>query len=815
MAELAIFKIPPLLKTIIVEEQRSNDDFSYFYRPNHIKMNRFKIYTLIAALLLCSCSVFAQDGVSIGNWRTHLPYQKVIDVEVFGNKIFAATNYELFYYDTEDNSINILNKVNGLSDIGVSTIGFSQSQRKLFVAYTNCNVDLIDNDLNVKNMSDIKDKNILGNKIINNVFFDGDLAYVACGFGIVVFDLRREEVKDTYYIGNQGSAVNVTDIAIFNGRIYACTDDGVYYASLDAPNLANYSAWHFDNSMIYPHMEFTEMEVFHGKLYLNYDGGFNMDTVFVNNGNSWSRCTEMSPSQVRQMRVVGDRFVVTHRYHVSVYDINLNEVELIYNPGGAIESWATAVDNEGNYWIGDNKRGLVKTSDGWNNMDVLPNGTASKNVFELKSGGGQLWLATGGHAANWGKVYLKDGVARYDGMWTILNRRTHTDLDPYSDFVCTATNPNDPSVTYVGTWGYGVLKFKDDELVEVYNAENSSLQPWSQDPSLINISGLGFDSKGNLWVANTGAPYLLSVMEPNGTWHSYNLGGNLSSIDIGVMLIDKNDYKWIIRRSGAENKIIVFNENGTLDNSADDQVVTLNNAAHAGGLPGAVNCIAVDGNGYVWVGTDNGPCYFNDTRKLFNSNSYDATCPLVDRNDGTDQADPLFANSSVLSMAVDGGDNIWFGLESGVYLLKAPTSRRPTQLHYFNTDNSPLLENSVTTMAISDDGEVFFGTSSGVVSYRGEVTPPDPTPSDVIAYPNPVRPGYSGYVGIKGLADNSLVRITTADGAFVTELLSDGGQAVWDCTTIDGRKVSPGVYLIYASTKDGQCRLATKILIMN
>lgn len=790
--------------------------FPYFYRPNHIIMNRYKNFTLITAILFCSCSLFAQDGVSIGHWRTHLPYQKVIDVEVFGKKVFAATDYELFYYDTEDNSINILNRVNGLSDIGVSKIRYNQSQRKLFVAYSNCNVDLIDNNLNIKNMSDIKDKSILGNKTINNVFFDGDLAYVACGFGIVVFDLKREEVKDTYYIGNQGDAVNVTDIAFYNGRIYASTDDGVYYASLDAPNLANYSAWHFDNTLIHPHLDYTELEVFNDKLYLNYDGGFNMDTLFVLDGNTWGYNNKEDVSQKRQLRAVGDLLVMTNRYNVSVYDKNMNRVLLIYNPAGSsIEPLAATVDDAMNYWIGDTKRGMLMTYDGWNTTNVLPNGTASKNVFELKSGGGQVWLATGGHAANWGKVYMKDGVARYDGMWTIINRSTNPDLEPYSDFVCTATNPSDPSVTYVGTWGGGVLKLKDDELVEVYNPENSTLQPWSQDPNLTNISGLGFDSKGNLWAANTGSPSLLSAMEPNGTWHSYNLGGGLSSIDIGVMLIDRNDYKWIIRRSGAENKIIVFNDNGTLDNPADDQVVTLNNAASAGNLPGAVNCLAVDGNGYVWVGTDNGPCYFSDTRKLFTSSSYAATCPLVERNDGTGQADPLFANSSVLSMAVDGGNNIWFALESGVYLLKNPTSSRPTQLHFFNTSNSPLLENSVTTMAISDDGEVFFGTSSGVISYRGEVTPPDPTPSNVIAYPNPVRPDYSGYVGIKGLADNSVVRITTTDGAFVTELMSDGGQAVWDCTTIDGRKVSPGVYLIYASTKDGDARLATKILIMN
>ena len=773
-------------------------------------MNKLKSTLLIAAWLVTSFAI-AQDGVSIGNWRTHLPYQKVIGVQPVGNKVYAATQYELFYYDTEDNSVNILNKINGLSDIGISTMGYNESQRKLFVAYTNANIDLIDKDGNIKNMTDIKDKSIMGNKNINHVYFQGDLAYVACGFGIVVFDLKKEEVKDTYYIGNQGDAVNVTDVAIYNGRIYACTDDGVYYAAQDAQNLANYAAWHFDTSLIHPHLAYTEMEVFGNKLLLNYNGGFNADTLFVYNGIQWNYFNKQNVSQIQEMRAYADRLLLTNRYNVAEYDLNFNQMQSIYNPGGAIEPLSTAIDNKGNYWIGDTKRGLIMTTDGWNNNDIKPNGPASKNVFELQACGEQVWIATGGHASNWGKRYMREGVARFDGLWTILNSTTLSDFNNYTDFVCTATNPKDPSVTYVGTWGDGILKFKDDELVEVFNADNSTLEYWVQDPSLINISGLAFDSKGNLWVANTGATKLLSMMEPNGTWHSFNLGGSWSGIDIGTLLIDNNDYKWIIRRGG---EVLVFNDNGTFDNPADDQTVNLNTATGSGHLAGAVNCLAVDYNGAVWAGTDKGPCLFTDTKKIFSGSNFDAIQKEVPRNDGTNQYDYLFAESNVLSMAaLEGSNQIWFGLESGVYLMSF--EGKPKEIHYFNTDNSPLLDNAVTTMAIDKSGEVFFGTASGVISYRGEYATPEPIISDVVAYPNPVRPGYTGFVGIKGLVSNSLVRITTVDGTFVTQLISEGGQAVWDCTTINGEKVEPGVYLIFVSTKQGKDKFATKILIMN
>ena len=213
----------------------------------------------------------------------------------------------------------------------------------------------------------------------------------------------------------------------------------------------------------------------------------------------------------------------------------------------------------------------------------------------------------------------------------------------------------------------------------------------------------------------------------------------------------------------------------------------------------------------MWVGTTDGPCYFADSRKIFTEPGYKASVKEVPRNDGTDQWDPLFKGSSVLSMAVDGANQIWFGLESGVSLMSF--ANKPEEIHYFTTDNSPLFENSVTTMAISADGEVFFGTASGVISYKGVSSEPAPEVTDVIAYPNPVADGYQGYVGIKGLVSNSLVRITTVDGSFVTQILSEGGQAVWDLTNINGQRVTPGIYFIFTSDKYGKNRFATKILV--
>ena len=780
-------------------------------------MNRWRKFLLLIFITL-GISALAQEGVGIGNWRTHMPYQNVINVELLGPKVYAATAYELFTYDKEDNSLQILNKINGLSDIGIAKIRRNETLDMLVVAYTNANIDLIDKQGNIFNMSDIKDKNILGNKTINNVAFKDKYAFFACGFGIVVFDLSRQEVKDTYYIGTNGSAVNITDIAFYNGRIYASTSDGLYYADENSSSLANFSSWTFDNTLIHPHLNYNEMEAFGGKLIINYtDDTYDSDTLFVYDGNQWDYFNKALKTNKREMRVCDDNLLMCGYYKLLIFDESFQMVKEVSECGGTLYPNSAVKDSDGHFWIGDIRRGLIHAKNSWNYDDQLkPNGPFSKNVFELSTCGKHVWIATGGHGPDWSKLYAKDGVCHFDGnWWTNLNRLNIPAFEEEGirDFVCCATDPWDTTVTYVGTWGHGLLKFKSNEYVARFDDSNSTLSPWTQAEQFILVSGLGFDSHGNLWVANSGANNLLSVMDRNGRWYSYNLGGTNSGIDIATLTIDQNDYIWIIRRMGSDDKVIVFDANGTLDNSADDQVRSLRSTSGQGGLSGStVNCVTVDRNGYVWVGTDSGPCYFSDSRKIFTTPQYNASVVLVPRNDGTDQADPLFNEIKVLSIAIDGNNNKWFGLESGVYEM-SPDCR--TELLHFNTDNSPLLDNSVNTMVINDDGEVFFGTNQGLISYRGSATPGGQTNSDVVAYPNPVRPGYSGYVGIKGLVEDALVRITTVDGSFVTELIAEGGQAVWDCTTVNGQKVLPGIYLVFVSTKEGTEKYATKILIMN
>ncbi len=775
---------------------------------------KHKIYFILAFIQLIHFTGLNAQGIGIGQWRTHLPYHRVIDVEIAGNKVYAATPYDLFVYDKTDHRLQLLNKVNGLSDIGLSKIAYSPEYQTLFLAYSNTNIDLLRPN-GITNLSDIKNKELVGNKTINNILFSGKYAYLSCGFGIVVIDVAREEVYDTYLIGPQGSFINVNDIAILDQVIYAATESGVYYASLNSPNLADFNQWTKDVRLKHPNLSYNQIEAFNQKLYLNYSrGAYNADTLFVFDGNNWDYFDKNNTSLHRQLRAYNNHLVIVNHYDIYVYNSEMQMELSIYQPeGGFVESLAGLYESADAIWIGDSKRGLLRVyNNGFSAETFRPNGPGSTNVYELKSRAGQVWVASGGRRSDWGKRYMIDGVFSFDGsQWKTHNYTNTSGFDTISDFVCVAIDPQNPLKAYIGTWQEGVVEFTNHEKTEIYSEHNSSLRPWLADPNLINVSGMDFDSYNNLWVANTGATNLLSVRKTDGSWKSYYLGSNASGTDVGNMIVDKNNYKWILRR--AEGPVMVFNDNNTLDITTDDRLKILTNSPNSGNIPGnSIFSLAVDHNGAVWIGTDKGPAIIYSPEKIFSPGAnFDAQQILVPRNDGTGQADYLLGSEKILAIAVNGSNQKWFGTENGAFLMSDDGLK---QIHYFNTENSPLLSNTVNSIAITDDGEVFLGTPNGIISYKDVATEPSVENHDVYAFPNPVREDFLGPVAIRGMMHDAIVKITDLSGNLVFQTRSEGGQAVWDGKILNGNHVKPGVYLVFIADNFGVETLVTKIVMM-
>jgi hypothetical protein len=174
----------------------------------------------------------------------------------------------------------------------------------------------------------------------------------------------------------------------------------------------------------------------------------------------------------------------------------------------------------------------------------------------------------------------------------------------------------------------------------------------------------------------------------------------------------------------------------------------------------------------------------------------------------------LLETETVTAIAVDGANRKWIGTErAGVFLLSADGTE---EIHHFTVENSPLYSNSIIDIEINGDtGEVFFGTEAGIISYKSTATEPLPTNSDVVVYPNPVREGYTGTIGIKGLVNNADVKITDVSGTLIFATRAEGSQAVWDGRNFDGRKAQTGVYLIFSTDDTGTEKLVTKVLFIN
>ncbi len=222
----------------------------------------------------------------------------------------------------------------------------------------------------------------------------------------------------------------------------------------------------------------------------------------------------------------------------------------------------------------------------------------------------------------------------------------------------------------------------------------------------------------------------------------------------------------------------------------------LKSGAGFGNLPGtSVFAIAEDIEGEIWVGTDEGVAVFYSPNDILTDDRSDAQQILVNV-DGYVQY--LLETEIVKAIAIDGANKKWFGTErAGVFLLSADGTE---QIHHFTEDNSPLFSNNITSLAINEKtGEVFIGTAKGLISYKSTATGGGTTNDSVYAYPNPVRPGYGGPIAIKGLVRDAIVKITDITGSVIYETRAEGGQAIWNGYSFDGRKASTGVYLVFIS----------------
>lgn len=765
----------------------------------------------IATLLFIACTLPLQAQLAVGKWRDHFSYNTLYKVSQAGDRIYCSAAGGLFYYDLEDYTVNRVNKTTILNDVGISTFAYDPQTKHLVVAYNNANLDLIKDD-NVTNLSDLKRNNIGGNKSINNIRFHNRCAYLACGFGIVVVDLTRYEIKETYYLGPDGTYLNINDIAFTDSLIVAATDNGIMTADKNSPLLNIVSNWHNDETSLLAGQRVTRLEVDGSNRLLALAHTDGSDTTLYTENGSLS-FAPLTSGNIRNAKYTHDKILVCHSDKIEIYDGNHTLTHLVGDIDWMkMEPNDAELTNDGRLWIAHNWATLaVVKMDNPSTVDVFyPECPASDNVFRMTSFDNDLMVCPGGHSTTYNGVYLPANLYTLrDNDWQTLNDPDNL-LNGVYDIIDIAVNPRKPKTKLAAAWGSGIVEITDNKVTNLYNETNTSgaLTPYTQGTYKAMFTGsVAYDDKGNAWITNSLQPNGLVVRRDNGEWASFATLAMVSGSDIDHIIWDSiNDLKlfW-----GRANKIFVH------DGKSKMAYIDPNNGAKL--ETSIVNCVVQDHSGNFWIGTNKGIKVIYDISKVFHNGGEGERSPVTCSNilyNENGIGEYLMAYESITNITVDGANRKWIGTSTGgLYLISANGLE---QISHFTTANSSLFSDKIVCLAVMPwSGELFVGTDKGLQSYRASATYAFAEPmEDIHAFPNPVRPDYDGLIAIKGFTRNALVHITDAAGNTVFSTRADGGQAVWNGCTNSGKKVASGVYYVFASANDGSMRSATKILIV-
>jgi hypothetical protein len=771
----------------------------------------------------------AKSQEMVGSWSDHLSYNNCIAVTTSTNYTIGLTASGIIKVNNSTFETTKINKVNLLSDVDASAILAIGTDDSFILGYTNGNIDIYKNR-KLTNMPDIKEKSISGSKTINRFRAIGNWIMAMTDFGVVVIDPIKFEVRDTWYLGKDNSSVICNDITLYEGFYYIASENGLYKADASNTFLSHYEAWTKISEGSAP---YKAVQVFQNKLVTVHQQS-NLFYSSVHSNQAWQSFSTVT--NYKDLYVANKTLHVVSTGSIDSYSENLvliaSKNKYVFDTGKEQQPTFSSVavsPVDGSLWFSDHTLGLLQHDASTFDKIFTPKGPSTNIVQDLIHNGNYLVAVPGIQTTFLNNAFYPATINFFDGDWTYLDGSTDSLLANQYDLFNITTDPYNSNHFYIASWANGVFEVKDKEIVARFNSDNSPLKTIIQgNPNYIRVGAAVPTKNGDLFISNSYVGAGMIALSSNAqTVYTYK---TLETGWMGDMVIDNNGYVWTYTRtSSIKNGLFVFDTNNTVHNQLDDrykgalnktQDIDSRNAGEmaiidqdGNAVTSEVYSLAIDKNGYIWVGTDKGPlvnyrpwAVFDESHPIFNRIK-------IPRNDGENSADYLLDSEVITCITVDGANRKWLGTRSsGAFLV----SEDGTQTIYnFNTTNSPIISDNILSIAIDPkSGNVYFGTDKGIVSFKGTATEGDQSYSNVYAYPNPVRPGYTGSITIKGLIANSNVKIASVSGALVYETTSLGGQVVWNGKNMWGQSVTSGVYIVYMVDEYGQESAATKILIV-
>jgi hypothetical protein len=532
---------------------------------------------LIVALLLCIIQ-HTLCIAQIGTWRNYLAYDDIQQIQAAGNYLFVRASNALYQYNKQDQSIVTYDKTNGLNDTDITQIRWCQQAKRLIIVYQNSNIDLIDTEGNVTNISALYNKIMTGDKTVSSIRIDGVYAYLICGFGIVKMNVQRAEIADIYTPTQPNYPQILPDE---DNSDYDKYIDLVKTLKPGGPKYNSMGTLKFINNRLYTcngdlngmpaslqRLENDKWTVFGDESIKNTTGVEYLGLV----------CIEEDPTDKEHIFAGGRN---------GLYEFKNGKFLKFYNhKNSPIESVFSTIDPEYEFVTG-----LLFDPQG--NLLVMNSESHTHCILKLKN----------------------------NGEWLSFN---HPELLKYNGIGL-------PNLSQLMYDHQGLIWFVNNNwtlpALYCYQSENDAIKAYenlvNQDGTTINaqdgVRCVAEDAEHNIWVGSSGGPFMLERKEINnngGVFTQVKVPRNdgtdyadylLAGIDIMCLAIDGGNRKWFGTNG---NGVYLISS----DNMKEIHHFTSENSKL---LSNVVKSIAINPTtGEVFFGTDNGLCsYFSDATK--------------------------------------------------------------------------------------------------------------------------------------------------------------------------------------------------------
>ncbi len=761
----------------------------------------------IASIIAVMQVFFLQAQNFENNWTGYFSYASLKSISQGNDKIYAAAENSIFIYDLSTQETETISTINGLSGKEITTAYYSENYGLYVVGYKNGLIEIvIDGNENILKVVDIREKLTIppDSKQINHFYEYNDKLYISTGYGISVYNMGALEFGDTYYIGNLGGQIAVTQTTVLGDLIYASTsNNGIKSALVNDENIIDYQQWTTSSLGGYKGIQTLGTELYA----LN-----NTNILFKQDSDLGFIEIDSFSSSVIDFGVQSNILTITTENSIQAFEEGYNLLAEVNNLMGYDYTLQSGFYFNNIFYLGTSTLGmLVVPESPQEALQVLPAGPLYNQPFSIDASPGQLWVSYGDVDLTFNPFPLtRKGISNFKNeAWKNIKYDSLIDqlgVNDVNDLVYVKINPENPFVTYMSSYQKGLLKLNGQEPSTLYNETNSPMDiALENEDEGIRVYGADFDREQNLWFVQSKIDNGLLKLTPDGQFQTIDISNIIdaeSELALSKVAVSRTGYVFF---GAVENGLIGYNP-------TTNQFNKIGEGLGSGNLPTTdIKALVFDNQNRLWIGTRKGLRVLYSVGSFFESGAETDAQPIIILEDGVPQE--LLFLQSITDIEVDGSNNKWISTAtSGVFYL---SSNGQETLLRFTSDNSPLPSDNVLDIAIDDsNGKVYFATNDGLVAFNGTSTAARDDLENVYAFPNPVRPNFTGNVTIEGLTAKANVKITDITGNLVFETTSEGGSVQWDTTAFGKYKVASGVYLILITSDDNLQTKVAKIMII-